>query len=62
MSKSLNEMEEDAEERGDSIESLKEYFDLKFKSLKRELSRDVEVSQCKKSRTEMKPDFKYKLN
>lgn len=45
-----------------SLQAMKEYFDGKFRSLKRELSRDVEESEKKRERLEKPVDFKYKSN
>ena len=41
---------------------MKEYFDSKFRSLKRELSHNTEESEKKREKLEKVVDFKYKSN
>ena len=44
------------------MDSIKKYFDIKFKALKRELEKDVDEGiESKKPKTES-VDFKYKSN
>ena len=41
-----------------SLQAMKAYFDGKFRSLKRELSRDAEESEKKREKLEKAVDFK----
>ena len=48
--------------KDETLDELKDYFNAKFRSLKRELSRDAEESESKKVKLEKSVEFKYKSN
>ena len=50
------------QERAKGVAVRNPYFDGKFRSLKRELSRDAEESKKKREKLEKAVDFKYKSN
>lgn len=45
-----------------SLQTMKSYFDGKFRSLKRELSRDAEENEKKREKLDKAVEFKYKSN
>ena len=50
------------ERKDETLDELKDHFNAKFRSLKRELSRDVEESESKKVKHEKSVEFKHKSN
>ena len=48
--------------KDETLDELKDYFNAKFQSLKRELSRDAEESESKKVKHDKSVEFKYKSN
>ena len=48
--------------KDETLDELKDYFNAKFRLLKRELSRDVQESESRKVKHEKSVEFKYKSN
>ena len=48
--------------KDETLDELKDYFNAKFRSLKRELYRDVGESESKKAKHEKSVQFKYESN